>query len=157
MVRVFFFLVIKNEHDNILTSPHDNTPPESICVCVQAWAFASGARWVLGMSPVMNLEDFPSDVWYAHRKLFHRFMKYKKYIVKATSGLAEMKEKKEMKVKKDEEEVPTSSPQIPTSQHVISLLTDSEGEVSSDSETDVDADVEGLFDMTSTTDSDSDA
>ena len=152
MVRVFF-LVIKNEHDNMLTSPHDNTPPESICVCVQAWAFASGARWVLGMSPVMNLEDFPSDVWYAHRKLFHRFMKYKKYIVKATSGLAEMKEKKEMKVKKDEEEVPTSSPQIPTSQHVISLLTDSEGEVSSDSSTEVEDDVERLFDNMSESES----
>ena len=131
---------------NTTICEHRLTNTLNLCpyVCVQAWAFASGARRVLGLSTVMNLENFPCDVWYAHRKLFHRFMKYKKYVVKATSAIPEMKEMEEEKVKKED----SSPSEVPASQHVISLLTDSEGEVSSDSDTDVEADVEGLFTMT---------
>ena len=67
-------------------------------------------------------------------------MKYKKYIIKATSVIPEIAEKKN--IVKD---VPEPTTQVPAHQHVISLLTDSEGEVSEDSQTDVEAEVDELF------------
>ena len=66
-------------------------------------------------------------------------MKYKKYIIKATAAIPEIVEKNKMVNDVPE---PTS---VPAQQHVISLLTDSEGEVSEDSQTDVEAEVDELF------------
>jgi len=113
---------------------------------MQAWAFASGTRLVLGKSPLMNMENYPHDIWILHRKLFHRFLKYRKYFKKATSCLDEYKLLSQ--VKKD----PEQKPQIPsamksTDNHVIVILSSSEGEVSEDSEDDVSAelDVDELF------------
>ena len=70
-------------------------------------------------------------------------MKYRKYFKKATSSLADYKLLSQ--VKKD----PEQKPQIPsamksTDNHVIIILSSSEGEVSEDSE-DVSAEVEELF------------
>ena len=86
----------------------------------------------------MNLENFPCEVWYAHRKLFHRFVKYKKYIIKANASVPDLKEGPLNEAKKEALEPPVIPP--PASQHVISLLTDSDGEVSDDSTTEVDVD-----------------
>jgi hypothetical protein len=35
----------------------------------------------------MNMHKFDKDIWYLHRRLFHRFMKYAKYFRRATEDL----------------------------------------------------------------------
>ena len=112
---------------------------------MQAWAFASGARLVLGKVPLMNMENYPHDVWNLHRKLFHRFLKYRKYFIKATSSLPEYKN---FQMKKDPEPVPReATTATPVSdQHIIYILSSSEGEVSEDSDSETeDVDVDELF------------
>ena len=90
---------------------------------------------MLGKSPLMNMENYPYEIWTLHRKLFHRFMKYRKYFVKATSSLPEYNQ---VKVKKEQETVTHEEVRTTTSStyHVICLLSSSEGEVSEDDEVD---------------------
>ena len=38
----------------------------------------------------MNMHKFDKDIWYLHRKLFHRYLKYEKYFRKATEELPEL-------------------------------------------------------------------
>ena len=67
-------------------------------------------------------------------------MKYKRYILRATESIPELEQQQEKDEEKDDEKkVPTPSVDL-TTVHVISLLSDTDGEVS-DSETDVDVDV----------------
>ena len=35
----------------------------------------------------MNMDNFDKDIWHLHRKLFHRFVKYSKYVRLATERL----------------------------------------------------------------------
>ena len=76
--------------------------------------------------------NFPADVWYLHRKVFHRFIKYKKYFVKATKELPEYQQANlnEVKVEKKPAPQPVADSK-PV--HVINLLSSSDGEVSEDS------------------------
>ena len=86
----------------------------------------------LDKSPLMNMTNFPADVWELHRKLFHRFLKYRKYFVKATRNLSEYKKAEDTDVKPEiirTQPTPTDNPG-----HIINLLSTSEGEVSEDSE-----------------------
>ena len=53
----------------------------------QAWAFAVAVRRLLGKSPPMNMLSFPKDAWILHRKLHHRFLKFKKRFIAATEEL----------------------------------------------------------------------
>ena len=93
---------------------------------MQAWALGSGVRLVLGKSPLMNMGDFPHDVWTLHRKLFHRFIKYKKYFIKVTLSLPGYIDSK---VKMEKEKDPEPLPQTETRcLHIISLLSSSEEE-----------------------------
>ena len=111
----------------------------------------------MGKSPLMNMENFPCDVWRLHRKLFHRFLKYKKYFVKASKSLPELQQSK-AQIKQPVAAASKSGPTTTTSKsaHVISLLTSSEEEVSDDSDTDEDPeDVEDLFQDTEDDDPDS--
>ena len=123
---------------------------------IQAWAFASGTRMVLGKVPLMNMESFPYDIWTLHRKLFHRFMKYRKYFLKASNAPPELKKLKKLAPvpKKDAEPVvspPTNTP----APHVINLLSSSEGEVSDDSD-DTAAEVDEFFNSDGDSDDDPD-
>ena len=68
-------------------------------------------------------------------------MKYKKYIIQANSVIAELKEEGD---KKKQIVQPQDPEPKPVYQHVISLLTDSEGEVSEESD-DVEGEVDALF------------
>lgn len=103
--------------------------------CVhQAWAFSVGVCMVLEKLSLMNMTNFPADTWDLHRRVFHRFLKYKKYFFKATRQLPEYK-----KATREEQEVKTEplgpEPETVATQertHTIVLLTTSEGEVSSD-------------------------
>ncbi len=70
----------------------------------------------------MNMDKFPMDVWTMHRKLFHRFIKYRKYFIKATSSLPEYKD---ANVKKEPACYTSSATTVPvtsSSEHVICLL-----------------------------------
>ena len=101
---------------------------------LQAWAFASGTRLVMGKSPTMNMDAFPADIWNLHRKLFHRFLKYRKYFINASESIQE----NIAKMKRDTEASTTCAGGKVTSSsktaHVICLLSSSEGEVSEDEE-----------------------
>ena len=84
---------------------------------------------------LMNMTNFPADLWYLHRKVFHRFIKYKKYFVKATKELQEYINANLTKVKVEK----TPPPQPVRDEkpvHIIDLLSSSEGEVSEDSSSD---------------------
>lgn len=96
----------------------------------QAWAFASGVRLVLGKNPLMNMENFPHDVWTLHRKLFHRFLKYRKYFLKATKNIADYQKAKEEKPEPKKSAASASS--CCSTHHVICLLSSSDEEVSED-------------------------
>ena len=112
--------------------------PLTLFTCVlQAWAFATGVRLVLQKVPFMNMENFDKDIWYLHRRLFHRFMKYNKYFRQATEKLPAF-----VRVKNNESNtvkqtyvagVPTPAPTKTTSMtSVISLVSSSSDEVSED-------------------------
>ena len=80
---------------------------------------------------LMNMINFPAEVWELHRKVFHRFLKYRRYFFKATKKLPEYKVTLD-----DNKTEPTPLPQpetvvTPEASHVINLLSTSEGEVSS--------------------------
>ena len=121
LVRLIIMLIYEHHVD---CSPHHNP------YMIQAWGFASGVRSVLGKNPLMNMENYPYDVWTLHRKLFHRFLKYKKYFVKATESLPEYQKAKEVKM--EVEPVPTPKSSVSLSHHVVCLLSSSEEEVSED-------------------------
>ena len=58
--------------------------------CVsQAWAFTTQARKFLGKVKHMNMLAFDHGIWKLHRRLFHRFLKYKRFILRATEDLPE--------------------------------------------------------------------
>jgi hypothetical protein len=103
---------------------------------LQAWAFASGARLVLGKSPLMNMDNFSPEVWRLHRRLFHRFLKYKKSFIKATENLVEYQRALNLgscAVKPEPSNKKRATVPIGTNNHVIMLLTSSsEEEVSGD-------------------------
>ena len=84
------------------------------------------------------MDKFPHDVWYLYRKLFHRFLKYRKYFIKATKSLPEYKNAL-VHPKKEPANYTSSAasvPAAPATSNVVSLLSSSEGEVSSDSDDD---------------------
>ena len=95
---------------------------------VQAWAFASGVRVVMGKSPLMNMDSFPYEVWNLHRKLFHRFLKYRKYFVKATLALPEYNQVPAAKRAPVSKKPVTPAATSDEGHHVISLLSSSEEE-----------------------------
>ena len=77
----------------------------------------------------MNMDNFDKDIWFLHRKLFHRYVKYAKYFRQATEALAAFQkavrgEEKKKKKRVQELEVP----EVET----ISLLTSSSEDVSED-------------------------
>ena len=79
----------------------------------------------------MNMDKFDMDIWYLHRKLFHRFVKYAKYFRQATETLPEYV--KALQQAKDDREtkkraLESQVPEVP----VICLLTSSSDEVSAD-------------------------
>ena len=63
----------------------------------------------------MNMHKFDKDIWYLHRRLFHRFMKYAKYFRMATEELPDYQRAVEeesigaSKKRKREEQVKVSS------------------------------------------------
>ena len=59
-----------------------------MCYSQQAWCFATGVRLCLGKVPYMNMHKFDKDIWFLHRRLFHRFIKYAKYFRLATEELS---------------------------------------------------------------------
>ena len=81
------------------------------------------------------MTNFPADLWYLHRKVFHRFIKYKKYFVKATKELQEYINANLTKVKV-EKPPPPQPVRDEKPVHIIDLLSSSEGEVSEDSSSD---------------------
>ena len=49
-----------------------------IIVYTQAWAFATAVRKLVGKAPNMSMNNFPKDVWILHRKLVHRYLRFKR-------------------------------------------------------------------------------
>ena len=87
-IRLFFFshFHYAYSHMNIpcLYTPH----VYHMCVCyLQAYAFASGVRGCTGKDQLMNMDNYDKQIFILHRKLFHRYMKYKKIFKKATLEL----------------------------------------------------------------------
>ena len=80
------------------------------------------------------MTNFPVDIWELHRKVFHRFLKYRKYFFKATKRLPEYKLAETQDTTEVESAANPSKPEpVVTAEHVINLLSTSEGEVSSES------------------------
>ena len=79
----------------------------------------------------MNMDKFDMDIWYLHRKLFHRFVKYAKYFRQATETLPEYV--KALKQEKDDRETKKRAleSQVPEVA-VICLLTSSSDDVTED-------------------------
>ena len=71
---IFFSMFDNSNHIWLHLALHHSPTPYMI----QAWATACGIRRILGKAPHMWLRDFPHDVWVLHRKLHHRFLKYRK-------------------------------------------------------------------------------
>ena len=93
----------------------------------------------------MNMENFDPEIWWMHRKLFHRYVKYSKYFRKATEALpeyqkaiAEAKSDPSVTGDKTQNEPTKVSPPVA---NIISLITSSSEEVSED-------EVSELFDST---------
>ena len=89
----------------------------------------------------MNMDNFPYDIWKLHRKLFHRYVKYQKYFAQATKALPGYKK---VLVVTEPRPAPAASASATTSSdhHVICLLSDSDGSVSTD---DASGEVDSLF------------
>ena len=84
---------------------------------MQAWAFASYARKILGKAPAMNMLHFDRDVWVLHRRLHRRFIKFYDHIEQAIQDLEELQ---------DSALAPPAVASANTdSQQVICLLSDS--------------------------------
>ena len=79
----------------------------------------------------MNMDNFDKDIWYLHRKLFHRFVKYAKYFRLATEALPSYQQSLEDEKKTKEERMTASQTH---EIEVIDLLTSSSDEVSEDEE-----------------------
>ena len=117
-------------------------------MCTQAWAFASGVRLVMGQAPVMNMDRFNHDVWKLHRRLFHRFVKYRKYFIRATEELPEFQqaladeigEAAAPKLLKDKNSKTTPLRQKVTHVSVMDVVSSSSEEVSVDENDDGDSD-----------------
>jgi hypothetical protein len=79
----------------------------------------------------MNMDNFDKEIWYLHRKLFHRYVKYAKYFRQATEVLpayqCALQNENVRLVKKQR----TNENQVKDT-HIISLLTSSSEEVSED-------------------------
>ena len=84
----------------------------------------------------MSMTNFPVDIWDLHRKVFHRFLKYRKYFFKATKRLPEYKLAQAQDTEVKSEPTPSKPEPVLVGEHVISLLSTSEGEVSEDSGSD---------------------
>ena len=125
--KVFFFSL------SITQTIYGLTYVSFVCPCsyvIQAWAFSCGVRHILNKAPAMWLKDFPHDVWVLHRKLHHRFLKFRKSFRAATERLPLFQQGVEMSTPA---EGSTQRPAFKTtSKHnVICLLSDSPGEESS--------------------------
>lgn len=75
----------------------------------------------------MNMDNFDKDIWFLHRKLFHRYMKYSKYFRQATETLPAF----EKAVRGEENKKSVLELQVPEVE-TISLLTSSSEDVSED-------------------------
>ena len=109
---------------------------DDICTSnTQAWAFATAARRLLGKSPNMNMLNFDKEIWTLHRKLHHRFLKFRRMFTRATEELEEYQQKFQ-----DGETVTrtthTEDASPKSSQVVCLLLSDSEGSAFAGSDSD---------------------
>ena len=132
--RLFFFFSL-----SITQTIYGLTYVGFVCPCsyvIQAWAFSCGVRHILNKAPAMWLKDFPHDVWVLHRKLHHRFLKFRKSFRAATDRLPLFQQGIQMTTPA------TGSTQRPTkhkstSKHnVICLLSDSPGDSTTTGESD---------------------
>jgi hypothetical protein len=98
-------------------------------MCVQAWAFATAARKMLGKSPPMSISNFDREVWVLHRKLHHRYIKYVKSFERATQILPGFGDDPRTPVKKGASASAVAQKITPT---VICLLSDSDKSADSD-------------------------
>ena len=79
----------------------------------------------------MRMDSYPYDVWELHRKLFHRYLKYRKYFDKATKTLPEYKDAADIVKPEVVSNLRVVTPPTESVQHhVINLLSSSEAEVS---------------------------
>lgn len=109
----------------------------SSLTCAQAWAFASGVRIVLGQAPMMNMDHFDHGVWKLHRRLFHRFVKYRKYFTHATEELPEFQQALEDEINNNGAPLKTTSNPTPSRTKtlhvsVMNVVSSSSEEVSED-------------------------
>ncbi len=83
----------------------------------------------------MNMDNFDHGIWWMHRKLFHRYVKYSKYFRKATEVLPEYQKailnesKSHSSVTGDKTDKEPTKVSPPVS-NIISLITSSSEEVS---------------------------
>ena len=74
----------------------------------------------------MNVLAFPKDVWLLHRKLHHRFLKFKKRFIAATEDLADYQRREGMIFAgSDSANEPTKKKSVAAEQ-IICLLSDSD-------------------------------
>jgi len=106
----------------------------SSLTCAQAWAFASGVRIVLGQAPMMNMDHFDHGVWKLHRRLFHRFVKYRKYFTHATEELPEFQQALEDEINNNGAPYPKKTTSNPTPSRTKTLHVSVMNVVSSSSE-----------------------
>ena len=112
-------------------------PPHRHPYMIQAWAFACEVRQILNKSPPMNMNNFPADVWYLHRRLHHRFLKQQNQVRAATHKLSEYKQRLKHESKESVKNVTTAAASSATSTatvNLLCLLTDSSGDDSTTEE-----------------------
>ena len=91
-------------------------------LCVQAWAFASYARKLLGKAPAMNMLLFDRAVWVLHRRLHHRFLKFFTHIEEATKELCDYQDAQESAAPATAARPNASAAAAPSGEQVICLL-----------------------------------
>ena len=82
----------------------------------------------------MNMNNYDSDVWFLHRKLFHRYVKYHECFDRATEAIPSYRKLVDDPVAKTpvkKEEKPKS---VPLKMDIINLLTSSSEEEEDDSD-----------------------
>jgi len=104
---------------------------------VQAWAFASYARKLLGKAPAMNMLLFDRAVWVLHRRLHHRFLKFFSHIEEATKELRDYQDTQESAAPATAARPNASAAADPSGEQVIYLLS-SDSDSASDDQTEED-------------------
>ena len=89
-----------------------------IIVYTQAWAFATAVRKMVGKAPNMSMNNFPKDVWILHRKLVHRYLRFKRCFDDCLNDVPEYRKA----LKENDGEASSAAEPAEPSKQIICLL-----------------------------------